>query len=216
MNNPNNPNLKIGGIQETPLLFFQPFNILVFLCFYSPIIVTMGVLGMSFIFQNFKGFIYLACLLACCAAREALYKFTGSIPSISNGTICTSIQYSKYGNPSFSAFVFAFTIMYISLPMFINGYVNFWIFSGLVFYFLIDMLIKIYKGCIINKGDLAFNILLGIGLSAGFVSALIAGDSGRFLFFNEVSSTREMCSQPKEQTFKCSLYKNGELLSDIN
>jgi len=216
MNNPNNPNLKIGGIQETPLLFFQPFNILVFLCFYSPIIVTMGVLGMSFIFQNFKGFIYLAFLLACCAAREALYKFTGSIPSISNGTICTSIQYSKYGNPSFSAFVFAFTIMYISLPMFINGYVNFWIFSGLVFYFLIDMLIKIYKGCIINKGDLAFNILLGIGLSAGFVSALIAGDSGRFLFFNEVSSTREMCSQPKEQTFKCSLYKNGELLSDIN
>ena len=183
MNNPNNPNLKIGGIQETPLLFFQPFNILVFLCFYSPIIVTMGVLGMSFIFQNFKGFIYLAFLLACCAAREALYKFTGSIPSISNGTICTSIQYSKYGNPSFSAFVFAFTIMYISLPMFINGYVNFWIFSGLVFYFLIDMLIKIYKGCIINKGDLAFNILLGIGLSAGFVSALIAGDSGRFLFF---------------------------------
>ena len=216
MNNPNNPNLKIGGIQETPLLFFQPFNILVFLCFYSPIIVTMGVLGMSFIFQNFKGFIYLAFLLACCAAREALYKFTGSIPSISNGTICTSIQYSKYGNPSFSAFVFAFTIMYISLPMFINGYVNFWIFSGLVFYFLIDMLIKIYKGCIINKGDLAFNILLGIGLSAGFVSALIAGDSGRFLFFNGVSSTREMCSQPKEQTFKCSLYKNGELLSDIN
>jgi hypothetical protein len=216
MNNTNNPNLKIGGIQETPLLFFQPFNIIVFLCFYSPVIVTMGVLGMSFIFQNFKGFIYLAFLLACCAAREALYKFTSSIPSNNNGTICTSIQYSKYGNPSFSAFVFAFTIMYISLPMFINGYVNFWIFLGLLFYFLIDMLIKIYKGCIINKGDLAFNILLGIGLSAGFVSALIAGGSGRFLFFNEVSSTREICSQPKEQTFKCSLYKNGELLSDIN
>jgi hypothetical protein len=45
---------------------------------------------------------------------------------------------------------------------------------------------------------------------------MYAGGSGKYLFFNEVSSNKEMCSQPKKQTFKCSLYKNGELISGIN
>ena len=38
----------------------------------------------------------------------------------------------------------------------------------------------------------------------------------RYLFFNEMSSTSEVCSMPKKQTFKCSVYKNGQLLSTIN
>jgi hypothetical protein len=41
------------------------------------------------------------------------------------------IQYSKFGNASFSAFVFAFTIMYLGFPMFANGGPNFWVFFKL-------------------------------------------------------------------------------------
>ena len=55
---------------DTPLILFQPFNIVVFLSFYSPIILAISVLGMSFVFQNFKGFIYLGFLLGCCVVRE--------------------------------------------------------------------------------------------------------------------------------------------------
>lgn len=216
MNNQVNSMMKTGGVQDTPLLLFQPFNIIVFLSFYSPIILATSVVGMSFVFQNFKGFIYLGFLLACCVAREFVYKWSGSLPSVSNNTICTSIQYSKYGNPSFSAFVFTFTIMYLCLPMFSNDSVNFWIFSVLLAYFFMDMFLKIYKGCIVKMGDLFLNVLLGLSSSALIVSLMYAGGSGKYLFFNEVSSTKEMCSQPKEQTFKCSLYRNGELISGIN
>jgi hypothetical protein len=35
---------------------------------------------------------------------------------------------------------------------------------------------------------------------------------GDYLIFNEVSSTKEVCTVPKKQTFKCSVYKNGELV----
>lgn len=193
----------------------QPFNIIVFLCFFSPIIVAMGITSLSFWFQNFKGFIYLGFLIACCVLRSYIYEMSKGIPLVYDSTICTSIQYSKYGNATFSAFVFAFTIMYLSIPMFTNGNPNFWIFSGFVLYAGIDIFIKIYKKCVINTTDLFINILSGMAISAIIVSAMYAGGSGKYLFFNEVSSNTDVCYQPKQQTFKCSMYKNGELISGI-
>ena len=216
MNNPVSSMMKTGGVQDKPLLLFQPFNIVVFLSFYSPIILAISVVGMSFVFQNFKGFIYLGFLLAACVARELSYKYISkSNQTVNDNTICTSIQYTKYGNPTFSAFVFAFTIMYLSLPMFSNDSINFWIFSVLLAYFFIDMFIKIYKKCVVNMGDLFLNVLLGLSSSALFVTLMYAGGSGKYMFFNEVSSTKEMCSQPKKQTFKCSLYKDGSLVGSV-
>ena len=106
--------------------------------------------------------------------------------------------------------------MYLSLPMFSNGAVNYWVFISLISYFLIDMFIKLYKKCVIKTGDLFLNILLGLSSSALIVTLMYVGGSGKYLFFNEVSSNKEICYQPKEQNFKCSLYKNGELISGIN
>ena len=207
--------MKTGGVQDTPLILFQPFNLIVFLSFYSPIILATSLVGLSFVFQNFKGFIYLGFLLGTCVVREYIYRMAGSNPIVNDRTICTSIQYSQYGNPTFSAFVFAFTIMYLSLPMFANDSVNFWIFSGILVYFCLDMFIKIYKGCILKMGDLFLNVLLGVFSSALIVSLMWTGGSGKFLFFNEVSSNKEICSQPKEQTFKCNVFRDGTLVGSI-
>ena len=207
------------SIINTPLKIYQPYNLVVYLSFYSPIILTICLIGMSFVFQNFKGFIYLGFLLGCCVIREFIYKYSGSNPSrddpVKGNPICSSIEYSIYGNPTFSAFVFAFTIMYISLPMFINGAVNFWIFSVLIIYFFLDMFIKNTNNCIIKISDLIINILLGLSSAALILSFMYAGGSSKYLFFNEVSSNKEMCSQPNKQTFKCSVYKNGELIGNV-
>ena len=53
-----NTTMKMGGVSDTPLQIFQPFNILVFLSFFSPIILATSITSMSFLFQNFKGLIY--------------------------------------------------------------------------------------------------------------------------------------------------------------
>ena len=158
--NSNNPTMKLGGVPDTPLQLFQPMNIVIFLSFFSPIILATSITSLSFIFQNFKGLIYLGFLIAACLVRNYVYMVSGSAPVINDRTICTSIQYSKYGNPTFSAFVFAFTIMYLSLPMFSNGAPNFWVFISLISYFLIDIFIIIYKNCLIKLSDLFLNILL--------------------------------------------------------
>lgn len=213
--NSNNPTMKLGGVPDTPLQLFQPMNIVVFLSFFSPIILATSITGLSFVFQNFKGLIYLGFLIAACVVRNYVYMVSGSTPIINDRTICTSIQYSKYGNPTFSAFVFAFTIMYLSLPMFSNGAPNFWVFVSLISYFLIDIFIKIYKNCVIKMSDLFLNVLLGLASSALIVTLMYVGGSGKYLFFNEVSSNKDICYQPKEQTFKCQVFKDGTLVGNI-
>jgi hypothetical protein len=206
-----------GGLSgnDTPLLLFQPFNIIVFLSFFSPIILAVSMVLVSFMFQNLKGLIYLGFLFVAVIIRSFVYNYTGDKPSRFDGTICTSIQFTKYGNSSLSVFVFAFTIMYIFLPMFVNGGDNYIIFSFLLLYAFLDMMLKFYKKCILTISDISINILSGLGLSALIVSLLYLGGSSKFLFFNEISSNKEMCSMPTKQTFKCSVYKNGELVGNI-
>jgi hypothetical protein len=216
--NNNNNNMifnkrTMGG--NSPLLMYQPFSYVVFATFHSPFIIASIMVALSFTFQNFKGLIFLAFLIGVSILRNFIYMLNGASPLINDKTICTSIQYSKYGNPTFSAFVFAFTIMYISIPMFSNGSVNYWIFSGLIFYFFLDIFVKAYKGCIVSPAYLFLNVLLGLASSALIVTLMYFGGSGKFLFFNEVQSSKQMCSMPKNQTFKCSVYKNGELISNL-
>jgi len=208
-----NITMRIGG--DSPLQLFQPMNIVIFLSFFSPIILATSITSMSFIFQNFKGLIYLGFLIVCCLIRSFMYMLSGATPIVVDRTICTSIQYSKYGNPTFSAFVFAFTIMYLCFPMFSNGSINFWVFISLIIYFLIDIFIKIYKNCIIKMGDLLLNVLLGGASAALIVTLMYVGGSEKYLFFNELSSNKEICYQPSKQTFKCNLMKNGELIGVI-
>lgn len=213
--NSQNESIKMGGVPDSPLQLFQPMNIIVFISFFSPIILATSITGMSFVFQNFKGLIYLGFLIGCCVVRSYVYMMAGSPPIINDRTICTSIQYSKYGNTTFSAFVFAFTLMYLLFPMFSNGSVNFWVFTSLLTYFFLDIFIKIYKNCIVKMGDLFLNILLGAASAALIVTLMYAGGSGKYLFFNEMSSTKEICYQPSKQTFRCNLMKNGELIGQI-
>jgi hypothetical protein len=38
-----------------------------------------------------------------------------------------------------------------------------------------------------------------------------------YLYINEINTNKEVCSMPTKQQFKCSVYKNGELVgSSIN
>jgi hypothetical protein len=202
-----------GGINNTPLKLFDLRNIITILSFYSPIILVSSIVGLSFIFQNFKGFIYLGFLLGVCIIRNYAYMMNGAKPIENEDNLCSSVQYSKYGNATFSIFVFAFTIMYISLPMFSNGYPNLWVFIGLLFYFFVDIIIKTYNKCIVNIGDLVINTLVGLFSAAVIITLMYSGGSGKYLFFNEIQSDAKKCSMPSKQTFKCALYKNGELIS---
>jgi hypothetical protein len=202
------------GIKD-PLMIFQPANFFVFTAIFSPAIIAVFMIATSLIFQNFKGLIFIGFMLGISLLRHFIYKFYDAEPFKKDNSICSAVQFTQYGNPTFSSFMFAFTIIYIIMPMIINGEVNFWILGGLLMFFFLDMFIKIYKKCITKMSDLLINILLGGASAALIVSLMYAGGSSKFLYSGPESilSSAQRCSMPSEQTFKCSVYKNGELIS---
>ena len=208
---PNITNLQSDSF-VTPLVMYQPMNLIVLLTFYSPIIIALGVLSMSFIFQNFKGVIYLGFLLSVSVAREFLLMISGATQKVSANRVCDMAQYSKYGNTGFSIFVITFTLFYICMPMFLNKDVNWWVFGGLLFYLLMDVGIRYMKQCITQVSDILLNLVTGAAVGLLIPGLLYVGGSSKYLFFNEISSTKEICSMPKKQNFKCAVYKNGELI----
>ena len=200
---------------NVPLHLDQPFNLLVYFSLFSPIILVSFITSLSFIFQNVKGLVYLGFVLGVAIIRYYIYYINNAIPSKRDSTICSSIQYTSYGNSTFSSFIFAFTAMYLFLPMFMNSSANYWLFSLTLVYFFADIFIKQYKNCYASMTELILNILLGCATGGLIVMLMYIGKASKFLFFNEMVTDKEVCSKPKNSQFKCQVYKNGELLADM-
>jgi hypothetical protein len=101
------------------------------------------------------------------------------------------------------------------MPMFINKSYNWVLFSGFLFYFVADICYKSYNKCITSLGEFCFNIGCGALISSFVVLPMITGGSSIRLFFNQVQSSKETCSQPSKQQFKCDVYKNGQLVQTL-
>ena len=87
-----------------------------------------------------------------------------------------------------------------------------WMLFGLTMYFIIDTFVKQQNGCV-EMSNVLVNVLFGFGLSAAIVCIMINSPGlSNLLFFNDYSSNKEICTMPKKQTFKCAVYKNGELI----
>lgn len=212
---PNAPAPSETNAGGKTFILSQPLNFIFFLSFFSPIILVILIVSMSFLFQNFKGLIYLGFILGVAIIRRYVLEFSGSPELKADGTICTAIQFSKYGNTTFSTFIFAFTLMYLCMPMFQNDSVNWLIFSGLIFYIFLDIGIKAYEGCLSlskNASTIFIDLLAGMSLGVLFSTIMYATGNSKYMFFNETSSDKQICSMPKKQTFKCAVYKNGELV----
>jgi hypothetical protein len=207
---------QVKGAGNPPLDFFTPMSIVVWLTVFSPIIISLSILLLSLVVQNFKGFLYLGLLLLCSFLRSAGYRMMGVQPfNESQGQPdCRRVKYNSFGNNAFSTFVFAFTFMYICLPMFTSGYINYWIVVPLLVYWFLDIFIKLWRGCA-SAIDLFGNALLGASCSGMFVAAMYGTGVGSWLIFNEISSDKDICYQPNEQTFKCKVFKDGTLVGTI-
>jgi len=200
----------------TPFIMFQPFNIVSFFGTFSPIIMIVLILSYSLFYQNSKGFVYLGFLLASAIVRSIVLQAVGSEK---NKEPCGIVRYTDYGNPTFTTFVFAFTLMYLMIPMFTTGVVNWILLVFLLFYIIFDIGVKMMQGCLVISKQLSSVIgdfAGGALLSGAIVLAMYAGRSQNFLFFADQTANGAVCSRPSKQSFKCAVYKNGELVTTDN
>ena len=195
----------------TTLVLSNPINIIEFLAFYAPVILATIVFVIPTAVMYAKGAIYLALLIGVCFLRIFLYSLFAKDPYYNDNTVCTMVKYSDYGNSYISIFVIAFTFMYLCTPMFYNNSVNYAVLALLILYLCLTIGVFFYRNCIKNKTEVFMNILLGATFGTVIPIFFYLGQSSKYLFFNEYSSG-DICSMPSKQTFKCNVYKNGELI----
>ncbi len=181
----------------------------------SPFLVVLLFVFISIINSNLKGFIY---LLGIFMLFFIILMFQNVLKISAPGDsspYCRvfSFPLPVYGVPSFNSSIFLFTIVYLFVPMMMNHIMNFPLLVLLFILFAIDCVIKTSNKCTTPMG-----VVLGgfVGLIWGFLwYFLIQSNNPELLYYDDLISNKIACSRPSQQQFKCSVYKNGELLQTL-
>ena len=188
--------------------------------FYSSIIVLSSI----FIYSIFSGvalngFIYLFWIFFATMLRIGiLFGFGETANSIllnNQESICSTGNIIPFANITYGSYIFLFSMFYVCMPMFISNNINWYMLLFFIIYFIFDLLIKLSNQCIPSQRAWSFLVgdcIGGIGLGAAISSLMYSSSLQKYLFINSSGSNKEVCSMPSKQTFKCSVYKNGELV----
>jgi hypothetical protein len=190
-------------------------NILQFFSFISPTLLIFFLFMTSLFNQNLKGLVYIAGVLISSIANVVLMNMIGSESSDDESFSCSmfDIPYvSKFNSPFPTTLIIAFTIAYLVLPMKYNNQMNYVLLAFLLVLLVIDILTKVQNKCTTYPGALLGGLVGGLSGLIWYGLFSISGYKS-LLFFDELQSNNVLCSKPTKQTFKCSVYKNGELIS---
>jgi hypothetical protein len=181
----------------------------------SPILIAFFMLMLSFMNQNVKGLVFIAgALLASFINIFLLNMMKSEIhPNASLSCNIVNIPYlNRYNSPSASSLFIAFTFAYLFLPMNYNKQMNYAVITALLILFAIDAGSKIINKCT-TIGGAILGALAGFILGSMWYSVFHLVGADNLLYFDEMESNAVKCERPSKQTFKCSVYKNGALIS---
>jgi hypothetical protein len=186
------------------------------LSFYSPIIISCSILIFSIFSMSIgKGLFYIFWLLVVTFVRIGiLWMIPGTNPREQyTNPVCGIGEILPYENSSYSIFVLLFTFFYLTTPMYISNNINYILITFFIIYILFDILVKFTNGCVKSFTNIFGDFVGGGGLGAAVAALIYSSPIQSYLFVNELSSDNQVCSMASKQTFKCSVYKNGELVS---
>lgn len=207
-------------------LEFSFFSIFQLLGAISPILLGFLLVAGSIFNNNIKGFIYLggvlvASMINILIGRAIGRRYDGSDPTTSASPEIKQCQIfnnplnpNDYTTPAYNSFFIAFTLAYLLLPMIYNKEMNYYLFSFILFLFLVDAVTKIMKKCN-DLIDITVGAFVGFILGTLQFVAIHYSGNDSLLFFNDFVSNNTVCSRPQKQTFKCAVYKNGELIKNL-
>lgn len=192
-----------------------------FISLIGPFFIMFMMFTLSLFNSNFKGFVYLI-------GVAIMYGFI----SILNKTLQkeSSERLNEYffpfcqlfGNdmyysiPSFNSSLYIFTLFYLLIPMMTHNTFNLPLVIFFILLFVLDIVTRtIHINCTNTKG-VSMGALIGFVWSIVFYNILYQNNTLKdFLYYNDFNSNKVACMRPSKQKFKCSVYKNGELVESI-
>lgn len=199
----------------------KPLDIFYFLVFYSPLFISLFIFSSGFVYQNFKGILYLFFLIVIVAIRSFYLKNSTQSDEYKlweaqlNST-CNTAKFTKYGHPGFNLFVIAFSFMYVCLPMMINKDINYLVFGVFTLCLGADIGIRYVRfNCLKDVKQVLSNISTGALFGTLVVLTMYTMGISQYLFFNELSSNNEICKAQSKQKFKCTVSNNGQVVGTV-
>ena len=83
----------------------------------------------------------------------------------------------------------------------------------LLILYAIDCVVKKTNNCTTPIGIILGSVIGGMWGAIWYT--LIKANDSKLLYYDDLISNKVACSRPTEQKFKCSVYKNGELLQTL-
>ena len=194
---------------------FTLSNILQFFSFISPTLLVFFMFMMSLFNQNLKGLVYIAGLLIASVINIIFMNIIGSGRDDNESFSCSMFDIpnvSQFNSPYPTSLIIAFTLAYLSLPMKYNKQMNYIVLIFLLGLLGIDVLTKVQNRCTTYAGSI-LGALVGFLLGSIWYVLFFSLGYSSLLYFDELRSDNVMCSKPTKQTFRCHVYKNGELVS---
>lgn len=190
-------------------------NVLQFFSFISPTLLIFFLFMSSLFNQNLKGLVYIAGILLSSIINIFFMNIIGSGRHPEEAFSCSLFDIphvSQFNSPYPSSLIIAFTIAYLTLPMKYNKQMNYGVLAFLLCLLGVDIVTKVQNKCTTWAGSILGGL---VGFLLGTIWYILFHVTGfdSLLYFDELRSDNVMCSQPSSQTFKCSVYKNGQLIS---
>lgn len=199
-------------------------NILSFLYLFlrlAPFILVSFFTFASILNNDFKGIIYLIGVLVACFITIVCSKLLSNFgminitPNIAECNIITLNNQLISSLPlgatviSYSMFYILYNVIFGNVPVYNN-------IPSIIFFTLLiasDGLFNVYNKCYGNWSIPNYIISIGIGVGIGMGWAAIISKNGKNLTYMTGVNSNEICSKASNQTFKCKVYKNGNLIS---
>jgi hypothetical protein len=176
----------------------------------SPIFITTFMIMTSVFNGDIKAFLWILFILV---GVGVIAITMNSSPGCKNALLPL---FANFKYLSVSTFFIVFTMVYMMAPMFNTNDWNYFVIVGFFSILIMDTITKFnyLPDCTTRLGIL-WGALVGTlyAILCYLMIHLSGGD--KFLYFNTISSNNVYCSKAKKQTFKCYVYKNGEIISAL-
>lgn len=181
----------------------------------APFMLSFFLVMSSLFNQNVKGLVYLAGVLIASIINIFIMRTVGSPNIPGRSFTCNMLELPilmDYNSPAPNSLFIAFTIAYLVLPMKYNNQMNYVVLASLLCLFGIDAVTQVKKKCTTSAGSI-FGALIGFVMGMAWFSIFHSAGYDSLLYFDELVSNNVTCSRPSKQSFKCSVYRGGELIA---
>lgn len=193
-------------------------NLFQFISAILPLLLTFFMVMISIFNQDLKGMVYLAGILITSVLNIFLLNIIKSKKDENSAASCNlfnlPFNLSNYNVPALNSVLISFTIAYLILPMSASNQMNYVLISALLSIFAIDAISKIMNKCT-TIGGVIIGLLTGFLFGSLWYTLFHSTGYNSLLYFDQAVSNKVYCSRPKKQSFKCAVYKNGELIKTL-